>query len=83
MSTTLVLNDYLSQQLQQQATLCHTTPQALLEMAWQQFLQRQPSPKPMPFKLRQATFKGQGLDENLAKSEWSTIRELAYQTAGR
>jgi len=83
MSTTLVLNDYLFQQLQQQASLHYTTPQALLEMAWQQFLQRQPPLTLVPFKLRQATFKGDGLHENLVNRDWSTIRELAYQNGER
>jgi hypothetical protein len=82
MSTTLVLNDSLFQQLQQQASLSQTTPQALLERVWQEFLQPQPQPsKPRPFRLKQATFKGQGLNENLATNEWSTLRELAYQEA--
>ncbi|MGO9604477.1 MAG: DUF2191 domain-containing protein [Candidatus Binataceae bacterium] len=35
-----------------------------------------------PFKLRQATFKGKGLQPGLRGASWEKIRELAYENHG-
>jgi len=36
-----------------------------------------------PFRLRKATFRGEGLNRELIDQGWNRIRELAYQRHGR
>jgi len=35
-----------------------------------------------PFKLRRASFKGQGLQEDLHDASWDKLRDLAYDGRG-
>jgi hypothetical protein len=35
-----------------------------------------------PFRLRRATFKGQGLTAELRDADWAEIRDLAYERGG-
>jgi hypothetical protein len=35
-----------------------------------------------PFKLRRASFKGKGLQEELGDASWERLRELAYKDRG-
>jgi hypothetical protein len=42
------------------------------------FLRRKKWQKKQPFKLRRASFKGQGLQPDQRSASWESLRELAY-----
>jgi hypothetical protein len=57
-----------------------TTLRALVEQGLRKIIAERKSAR--PFRLRKATFKGQGLAAELRYADWDKIRDLAYEDRG-
>lgn len=80
MKTTIEISDPLLQQAKQLAARDGTTLRTLVE----QGLRRIVSEKKQVggFKLRQASFKGEGLQQEVRGANWEKVRELIYAGHG-
>lgn len=80
MRTTLDLPDPLFKQAKKLARQRNVPFRAIVAEALRSFLNRaQPS---VPFKLADGSFKGDGLVDGLAETDWERIRDLAYEGRG-
>lgn len=80
MKTTIEISDPLLEAARQVASQEKTTVRALVEEGLRKVIeQRQQGPG---FKLRRVTFKGQGLQPQVADASWEQLRELIYQGRG-
>jgi len=80
MKTTIQIPDSLFQQARKLAQREHTTLKALVEQGLRRTLaERQ---RRGGFRLRKATFKGQGLQPPVAATSWEQICELSYEGRG-
>lgn len=80
MKTTIDIPDTLLEEARKLAATEQTTLKALVSEGLRRILaERQKKDK---FQLRQATFRGQGLQPSLAGASWEQIRELAYEGRG-
>ena len=80
MKTTLDISDPLLREARSVATRERTTLRALVEQGLRRVLaDRKRKPK---FRLRKATFKGQGLHPDVQGLSWDQIRELSYERRG-
>jgi hypothetical protein len=78
--TTLDISDPLLREARSVATRERTTLRALVEQGLRRVLaDRKRKPK---FRLRKATFKGQGLHPDVKGLSWDQIRELSYEGRG-
>ena len=80
MKTTIDLADALLEQARQQAQRQGTTVRALVEQGLRTVLTdgaRAPG-----FKLRQASFRGEGLSPEFATADWAQVRAAAYHGRG-
>ena len=80
MKTTIQIPDSLLQQARRVAQRERTTLKALVEQGLRSILadrQRRGG-----FRLRKATFQGQGLQPPVAAASWEQIRELSYEGRG-
>jgi len=57
-----------------------TTVRALIEQGLRQIITARK--RPGVFRLRKATFKGQGLQPGVSTATWDQIRDLAYEGRG-
>ena len=80
MKTTILLPDSLMDEARQLAHEEQTTLKALVEEGLRHVLSQHR--RRARFKLRQATFKGEGLQPPLDGVDWSRIRELAQEGRG-
>lgn len=80
MKTTIDIPDSLLQEAKKVAALEGTTLKALVAEGLQRIVSERQ--KKEVFRLRRATFRGQGLQPQLAGSSWEAIRELAYEGHG-
>lgn len=80
MKTTINLPDPLLDRVRERAAREGTTVRALMERGLRQVLAEQ-APAP-PFRLRRASFRGEGLRPELESSGWDRLRELAYDDRG-
>jgi hypothetical protein len=80
MKTTVEIADALLQAARRAATREGTTVRAIIERGLRRVLQEEASRT--PFKLRKASFKGKGLQRELAGQEWGAIRDAAYKGRG-
>jgi hypothetical protein len=55
----------------------HTTLRALVEQGLRKIVAERKATR--PFRLRQVTFKGQGLVPELSWDDWDKIRDIAYE----
>jgi hypothetical protein len=80
MKTTIEIADSLFEQTKRAAAREGTTVRALVERGLRTVLAEQK--KPRAFKLRNASFKGNGLQPGASGLSWDRIRELAYEGRG-
>jgi CRISPR/Cas system-associated protein Csm6 len=80
MKTTLHIPNSLFEEARKLALREHTTLKALVEQGLRRIIsERQRRSR---FRLRKATFKGNGLQPHLAGASWDKIRELSYEGRG-
>jgi CRISPR/Cas system-associated protein Csm6 len=80
MKTTIDIPETLLEEAKKLAITEQTTLKALVSEGLRRILaERQ---KKNSFQLRKATFRGQGLQPQLAGASWEKIRELAYEGRG-
>ena len=79
MKTTVQIPDSLLEEARKVATRERTTLKALIEEGLRRVVSQRK--RRNGFRLRKATFKGNGLQPHLAGASWEQIRELSY--AGR
>ena len=77
MKTTIDIADPLLQRAKRAAELEGTTLKALVERGLHQVL-AEPAASRAAFKLRHASFKGDGLRPELQGGDWAQMRDLAY-----
>ena len=80
MKTTIHIPDSLFEEARRLARRERTTLKALVEQGLRQVVaDRKRRPE---FRLRKASFKGQGLNPQLAGASWEQIRALTYEGRG-
>jgi hypothetical protein len=83
MEKTIELPDLLLQEAEAVASRDRTSLQALVEEGLRHVLEeRKERRKTEGFRLRRATFKGQGLQPGVREGDWSRILEMAYEGRG-
>ena len=81
MKTTLHLSDNLFKKAKLWAAEHHTSFRDVVETALNQFFASKPTPK-KKFKLKNGSFKGDGLCDGLVEGDWETIRSMIYEGRG-
>lgn len=81
MKTTIDLTDALLDEAKRVAAREDTTVRALVEAGLRHVLAERQAPTP-PFRLRRASFGGQGLQPEMAGQGWDRLREMAYEGRG-
>jgi predicted transcriptional regulator len=77
MKTTVEITDSLLERAKRLASQEHTTVRALVEEGLRRiFAERR---RANPFKLRKASFKGKGLQPQMAGASWPGIRDASYE----
>ncbi|MBW2030141.1 MAG: DUF2191 domain-containing protein [Deltaproteobacteria bacterium] len=80
MKTTVDISTSLLQEAKKIAQKERSTLKALIEEGLQKVLkERRRKPR---FRLRKATFKGKGLQPDVAGASWERIREMTYEGRG-
>ena len=80
MKTTVEIPGSLLDQTKRLAMREHTTMRALVEKGLRQIVSEHQRSK--TFKLRKASFRGKGLQPQMAGAEWQQIRDTAYEGRG-
>jgi succinylarginine dihydrolase len=80
MKTTVDISDNLLEEAKKLAAREGTTVRALIEQGLRQIITARK--RPGVFRLRKATFKGQGLQPGVSTATWDQIRDLAYEGRG-
>lgn len=80
MKTTVEIPDSLLEDAKQTAARERTTVRALIIEGLRRLLRERRAPA--PFRLRKATFCGQGLQPYVADASWEQIRDTSYQGRG-
>jgi hypothetical protein len=80
MKTTIQIPDGLFEEARRLARREHTTLKALVEQGLRRILTERK--RQAGFRLRRATFKGQGLQPPVAGASWEQIRDLSYEGRG-
>jgi hypothetical protein len=80
MKTTVEIPDSLLQQAKRLAAQEHTTVKALVQEGLRRLMAERKAGK--PFKLRKVSFRGSGLQPQMAGAAWQQIRDAAYQGRG-
>jgi hypothetical protein len=80
MKTTVEIPDSLLQQAKRLASQEHTTVKALVQEGLRRLMAERKAGK--PFKLRKVSFRGNGLQAQMAGAAWQQIRDAAYQGRG-
>ena len=81
MKTTLDISDSLLREARKLAARERTTLRALVEQGLRQVVGAKKRRRPA-FRLRKASFKGRGLQPELADAGWDRLRDLAYEGRG-
>ncbi len=81
MKTTVVLSDQLLAEAKRVAARDHTSLRALIEDGLRLVLQQRQ--RTAGFKLRDATFRGRGLQRVFRDAGWDRIRAAALRSSGR
>jgi putative antitoxin of VapBC-like toxin-antitoxin system len=79
MKTTLEISDPLLKEARKLAARENTTLRALVEQGLRQVVAARKEP---PFRLRKASFKGEGLQPEFADAGWDKIRDAIYEGRG-
>ena len=80
MKTTVDIADSLLDEARKLAAREGTTIRALIEEGLRRIVAERK--RPAAFRLRRATFKGDGMRPELAGANWDRIRELGYEGRG-
>jgi hypothetical protein len=80
MKTTIEISDTLLHEARRLAAQEGVTLRALVERGLHRVIAETPQRK--AFKLRRASFKGDGLTEDFRDATWERVRDLAYQGRG-
>ncbi len=80
MKTTIDIADSLLKEAREVAAKRHLTLRTLVEQGLRDILARQELKE--EFKLRKASFKGKGLQNEFRGESWDKIREAAYEDHG-
>lgn len=80
MKTTIDLPNRLLEEAKKVAARKKTTLRELLAQGLRKVLEEQHRPE--TFRLRKATFQGQGLQSGVRDLRWDRIRDLAYEGRG-
>jgi len=80
MKTTIEISDALLREVRELAAREGVTLRALVERGLHQVVAE--AERGAPFKLRRASFKGKGLQEELGGASWERLRDLAYKDRG-
>ena len=80
MKTTVHIPDTLLEAARKIASHERTTVKALIEEGLRQAIDNRKRKR--PFRLRKATFKGNGLQPDAAGASWEKIREMSYEGRG-
>jgi hypothetical protein len=78
--TTVEIPNSLLGQAKRLASQEHTTVRALMEEGLRRLIAERKAGK--PFKLRKVSFRGNGLQPQMAGASWQQIRDAAYQGRG-
>ena len=81
MKTTVEISDTLLRAARKLANREGVTLRTLVERGLQRVLAEKKEP-PAPFKLRRASFKGEGLRPDMSGASWDSIRDAIYQDRG-
>ena len=82
MKTTIHIPDNLLNEAREVARREKTTLKALVEEGLRKTVAERNRPRAKGFRLRKATFKGQGLQPHLAGATWDQILDLGYEGRG-
>jgi Arc/MetJ family transcription regulator len=82
MKTTIHIPDSLFNETKKVAYREKTTLKALVEEGLRRVLTERSGRDPGAFKLRPASFKGQGLNPRLAGAPWDRILDISYEEHG-
>jgi len=77
MKTTIDIADSLLREAKNISILESTTVRALVEEGLREAIKKRKTGR--PFKLRQATFKGKGLQPDFSVAQWDKIRSAAHE----
>ena len=80
MKTTVEIPDSLLAAAKKLAARQHTTIRALIEQGLRHVLGERKEGR--AFRLRKATFNGEGLQPDVAEGSWDKLRDLAYKGRG-
>jgi hypothetical protein len=80
MKTTVYIPDTILDEARKIAAREQTTVKALIEEGLRRVIAERNQRK--KFRLRKATFKGDGLQPQVAASSWEKIREISYEGRG-
>jgi len=80
MKTTVEIPDALAEEAKDVARREKTTLRALIETGLRQVLRERR--RRSPFRLRDASFGGRGLQPEFREGDWQRIRETAYEGRG-
>jgi hypothetical protein len=80
MKTTVEISDVLLQEAKQVASAEETTLRELIEEGLRRSLDARKQRR--PFRLRDASYKGKGLQPGVSLGTWERIRELIYEGRG-
>lgn len=80
MKTTVEIADPLLREAKEVAAREGTTLRELIEAGLRSAVEERR--RQSGFRLRRATFRGQGLQRHVRDGDWEAIRELAYEGAG-
>jgi antitoxin component of RelBE/YafQ-DinJ toxin-antitoxin module len=80
MKTTVEISDALLEEAKKVASREGATVRELIEQGLRQVISQRKQGR--PFRLRKATFKGQGLSREAKELGWDRLRELAYEGRG-
>ncbi len=80
MKTTMEISDPLLRQARELAAREGVTLRALVERGLRHVVTQKE--REAPFKLRRASFTGQGRQPELSLSSWETLRDLVYRDRG-
>lgn len=83
MKTTIHIPDSLFDEAKKVAHRERTTLKALVEEGLRKVVTERTGRGPGEFKLRPASFKGQGLNPSLEGASWDRILDLSYEGRGR
>ena len=82
MKTTVEIPDAIFRQAKAEAARRGVPLREVIEIALREHLDSARSRKKKKFRLKDGSFRGEGLQEGLTPGDWDTIRSLSYEGRG-